>query len=343
MISIIIPIYNAESYLEKCLDSVIGQTHQDLEIICVDDGSKDNSSVILKQYQEKDQRIVVHRQENQGLSGARNAGIRIARGEWCMFLDSDDWLETDCCQSVLDAAKRNEDLVFFSYTREFANKSLPKHIFEEKEIIYDESNISSLYEILLFPNEEKISPEKIDSLSTAWGKLYKTHIIKDNNILFVDTKKIGTEDLLFNIYYFTYIKSVHYIPQCLYHYRKVENSSLSSANKPQLITQWENLFSFIQEWIAPMNNSDYLKALSNRKAFSIIGIGLNLLFAHEGHIQQHRKLKSFMQKDWYRKAIRQLPLKNLPIHWKTFFLCDKLNMSTCVYIMLLMIYKIIYR
>ena len=343
MISIIIPIYNAEAFLEKCLDSILSQTYQDLEIICVNDGSKDNSLKILARYQMKDPRIVIHNQENQGLSGARNSGIRIANGEWFMFVDSDDWLEADCCQRAYEAVKQNEDLIVYSYIREFANKSLPKHVLGDQEANFDANNITSLFERLIAPNEKGMGPENLDSLSTAWGKLYKTEIIIAHNIWFVDTKKIGTEDLLFNVYYFTYIKSAHYIPQFLYHYRKIENSSLSSANKPFLIPQWEKLFSMIKEWIMPLNNPRLMKALENRRALCIVGVGLNILFAHEGHRYQYRKLKAFMQKGWYRKAINQLSLNNLPIHWKFFYACAKANYSLGVYVLLLAIYKIIYK
>jgi len=343
MISIIIPVYNAEAFLEKCLDSIVSQTYQDLEIICVNDGSKDDSSKIISSYKEKDPRIVVHNQENQGLSGARNSGIKIAHGEWCMFVDSDDWLEADCCERVYEAARESEDLIIFSYIREFANKSLPKQVLGEQETKFDASNNSSLFERLIAPNEKGMGPEMLDSLSTAWGKLYKTEIIRSHKIWFVDTKKIGTEDLLFNVYYFTYIKSAYYIPLFLYHYRKVENSSLSSANKPHLIPRWENLFSMIEEWIQPLNNPRLVKALGNRRALCIVGVGLNILFAHEGHKQQYRKLKAFMQKEWYRKAIKQLSLDNLPLHWKLFFVCAKMNFSFGVYVLLTVIYKIIYK
>ncbi len=343
MISIVIPVYNAEQYLAQCLDSVLGQTYPELEVICVDDGSKDASADILKAYQQKDPRVVICSQANQGLSGARNTGIDKARGEWCMFVDSDDRLASDCCQKAISCSK-DTDLVFFSYIREFASKSLPKTIFADKDIIFEGEGFHRLFQRLISPMGEDLRhPEKIDSLSTAWGKLYKTDIIKDHHIQFIDTKEIGTEDLLFNVYYFTYIKSAYYLASCLYHYRKLENASLSSANKPRLIEQWETLYKRIGEWIAPMNDSDLMAALTTRKALCIIGVGLNILFANESHREKYKKLKDFMQKDWYREAVAQLPLGFFPLHWRAFFACVKKNLPACVYVMLVGIYKIIYR
>ena len=343
MISVIIPVYNSEDYLEKCLDSVIGQTYQDMEIICVDDGSKDTSADILRRYQHRDSRIIICRQPNQGLSGARNTGIAKATGEWCMFLDSDDELEHECCQKAIECSN-NTDLVFFSYIRQFPKKSLAKQIFSDQDISFTGESVHRLYQRLISPmGEELRHPDKIDSLSTAWGKLYKTNIIKEHHIQFVDTKEIGTEDLLFNVYYFTYIKSAYYLAQCLYHYRKLENASLSSANKPRLIEQWEALFDKIEAWITPMKDQTLMDALETRKSICIIGIGLNILFAQESSRKHYKKIKAFIQKEWYRKAVSIIPLTYFPLHWKIFFACAKCNFTLGVYLLLVTIYKLIYR
>ena len=100
MISIIVPVYNTAPYLPQCLDSLVNQTYRDIEIICVNDGSTDNSPDILKAYAERDSRILVIHQENLGLSGARNKGLESARGEWVMFVDSDDWIAPDMYEKL---------------------------------------------------------------------------------------------------------------------------------------------------------------------------------------------------------------------------------------------------
>ena len=115
MISIIVPVYNTAPYLPQCLDSLVNQTYRDIEIICVNDGSTDNSPDILKAYAERDSRILVIHQENLGLSGARNKGLESARGEWVMFVDSDDWIGTDCCKTLLSHTT-NKRMSVFSLT-----------------------------------------------------------------------------------------------------------------------------------------------------------------------------------------------------------------------------------
>ena len=114
MISVIVPVYNVESYLGQCLDSILAQTYRDIEIILVDDGSTDGCPQICDAYREKDSRVVVFHTENQGLSTARNLGLDHAHGEWIMFVDSDDWVEPDFCRLPYEAAvEHRADLVIF--------------------------------------------------------------------------------------------------------------------------------------------------------------------------------------------------------------------------------------
>ena len=111
-ISVIVPVYNVEKFLPQCLDSILAQTLTDLEIICVNDGSPDNSLKILEEYAKKDKRIVIINQKNAGLSSARNTGIKAATGEYIGFVDSDDWIEPDFYQNLYQAAKEhNADIV----------------------------------------------------------------------------------------------------------------------------------------------------------------------------------------------------------------------------------------
>ena len=320
MISIIVPVYNVAPYLPQCLDSLVNQTYRDLEIICVNDGSKDNSLEILEEYAQKDKRIRIINQSNQGLSGARNTGIQQAQGEWTMFVDSDDWMDIQTCEVLIKEAVSSTDLCFFNYVREFKKSSVPQFIFEKEKIDFKNENINSLYVRLIAPTGKELAhPEKLDSLSTAWGKLYKTSISQKHNIQFVSTKEIGTEDLLFNIYYFTWVKEAIYLPTPCYHYRKSNITSLTKLYKPRLSEQWSLLFSKIETWINPMNRPDLLEALQYRQALSLIGQGLNITFSEKSFQAQRNELAHLIHSEKYKKAIQQLPLSYFPIHWKLFY------------------------
>lgn len=113
-ISVVIPVYNVENYLRQCLDSVINQTLDDIEIICVNDGSTDSSPDILEEYSRKDSRIRIISQENMGLSGARNTGMKYIKGEYVYFLDSDDYIELDALNQMYNISKNNSlDMLMF--------------------------------------------------------------------------------------------------------------------------------------------------------------------------------------------------------------------------------------
>ena len=132
-ISIIIPVYNVEKYLRECLDSCINQTLADIEIICVDDCSPDNSIKILEEYQAKDYRIKIFRHEkNKNLGAARNTGIQNAIGEYVWFVDSDDYIDTKACQILYDAIKEfNVDMLCFSALK-FVDEGEKRHFFYDK-------------------------------------------------------------------------------------------------------------------------------------------------------------------------------------------------------------------
>ena len=118
LISVIVPVYNVEPYLRKCLDSIVNQTYKNLDIILVDDGSTDNSGAICDEYTQKDDRIIVIHQANAGQSAARNAALDTMRGEYVMFVDSDDWLEIEACEtSLASIIDHHADIVCFGHRR----------------------------------------------------------------------------------------------------------------------------------------------------------------------------------------------------------------------------------
>ena len=124
LVSVIIPVYNVERYLAQCLDSVSHQTYQNLEIICVNDGSRDGSPDILRRYADEDARIQVIDKANGGVSRARNDALDCARGEYIMFVDSDDWVEPDACENAVNAMREYDaDIVMWSYVSETENRS----------------------------------------------------------------------------------------------------------------------------------------------------------------------------------------------------------------------------
>ena len=202
MISVVIPVFNSQDYLRQCLESVINQTYQNLQIICVDDASSDCSWNILQEYAAADSRVQIFRKENEGVSLSRNFALEQVCGEYVLFVDSDDWLEPDTCACAMRSAEGNKaDVVMWSYIREMGNESRKKKIFE-KDIVFDRSAVrEKLYRRMVGAYGDELShPENADALCTVWGKLYRRDVIENNHIRFYDIREIGTyEDGLFNL------------------------------------------------------------------------------------------------------------------------------------------------
>ncbi len=138
LISIVVPVYNVEKYLAHCLDSLVNQTMREIEIVCVNDGSKDRSLEILQEYVLREKRIKVLDQQNTGVSVARNNALKHVTGEYYMFVDSDDWLDLETCEVAYNYAKQNgADCLMFSYTKEFGDHSIVNHIFGQDYFVWD--------------------------------------------------------------------------------------------------------------------------------------------------------------------------------------------------------------
>lgn len=342
MISIIVPVYNVEAYLSQCLDSLINQTYQDLEIVCVNDGSIDGSLEILQQYAARDKRIKLVTRENRGISASRNEALENASGEYVLFVDSDDWIDEQTCEKALYAIQANDyDLVLWSYIREFNDKSLPNYLFTHT-VTWD--NGLSLCRRIVGPVDEELStPQKLDSYGTVWGKLYKRELIEQNTaIRFVDTSKIGTcEDVLFNIEYSLRTKESSYIPELLYHYRKLD-TSFTSKYRESLPTQWRSLYDEIRDVL--VKNNAYVfceKAYMNRISLGVVGLGLNITFSDYPIVKQIEMVKQILSSSHYKEAIKELSIKYMPIHWRSFYIFARQRKALTVLCLLKMIKRVI--
>ena len=211
LISIIVPIYNVEKYLKKCIESIINQTYKNIEIILVDDGSPDNCGIICDEYSQKDKRIIVIHKENGGLSDARNKGIDIAKGDYLTFIDSDDFVNIDYIEKLYNSIKLNNT--------KLAQCGISK-VNENNEIIeklnYDENYIKTSHEIL----NELYGKHLIENV-VVWNKMYAKELFK--NIRFAVGKIHEDEFTTYKLIY--YSKNVAIVSDSLYNYRQ-NNASI---------------------------------------------------------------------------------------------------------------------
>lgn len=216
MISVIIPVYNTEKYLERCLDSVVKQQFKDIEIICVDDGSTDSSLSILRNYANKNSKIKIIHQENKGLSAARNTGLENSKGEYVLFVDSDDELEINAIDNLyqgilienVDAVLGRVKLIFEEYT--------------EKKIEYES------YFSIKYSGVQKLNDDIINNFYVcAWGILYKREVIDALKLRFPDG--LFFEDNFWHWSYFTSIKKINFLNKYIYKYYIRSGSIMSQT------------------------------------------------------------------------------------------------------------------
>lgn len=228
-ISVIVPVYNVEKYLAKCLDSIINQTFSDIEIICVNDGSTDKSAKILKEYQKKDKRIKIIKKKNGGLSSARNAGLKEAKGKYISFIDSDDWID----KTMLEKLYRNVD----KYDSDIILCAV--HLFDEELQEIDDNN--EYYNLECFNNSfdnrnfsfEETKTFIMDVSVMAWNKLYKKEFLDRSNASFPEGLIFEDGPFFFSIFFKT--DKVSLVRQALYFYRINRKGSIVKKGGKKLI------------------------------------------------------------------------------------------------------------
>ena len=232
-VSVIIPVYNVEKYLRECLDSVVNQTLNDIEIICIDDGSTDNSRRVLDEYAKKDSRIIILQQENQGAACARNFGMSIAQGKYLSFLDSDDVFHLDMLKNATDKAENfDADIVVF--------KAISLDIYTGKKVaLNDRFERLAKYKNEVFSYKD-IPDEIFNSFMVpAWNKVFKRDFIVNKNIQFQNIKR--SNDLYFTNKALALADKIVLLDEHLVFYRTGMQSNLQATNDKTPLAFYEAL------------------------------------------------------------------------------------------------------
>ena len=255
-LSIILPVYNSELYLEDCIDSILSQTYLDFELIIINDGSTDNSKLICEKYRDKDDRIVLINKENGGVSSARNLGLQIAKGDLVMFIDSDDLFMANTLSTIISNFD-NTDLLCFGFNELYLDAT--------KEVLCCH-NINNKEDFL---NRVILSHEIGGYL---WNKVYKRQIIISNSIQF-DESIHYCEDLIFVTDYLGYCRNVKYIKKTLYNYRMRRNSvsfNFLSKKNVSILKAYEKLITKYETDLLLNNFLKYSYIVNYYKLKSII-------------------------------------------------------------------------
>lgn len=221
MISIIVPVYNAQKYIKRCVESIVNQSYQKWELILIDDGSKDDSSLICDELKQADSRIHVVHSVNQGASAARNRGLDEAAGDYITFVDADDWVEPNHLEVLVNQIDSDVDLCINSFIADLYYGSRP---YQYKEVKTQDNieSINAFFTILLQHSQ------------FLWNKLFKSNIINDNHIRFNTSISLG-EDNIFILEYLNYIRGLSASSVCTYHYDQIEENPFSLGRRKRSV------------------------------------------------------------------------------------------------------------
>lgn len=289
-VSVVVPVYNVEDYLDKCVKSIVSQTYENLEIILVDDGSVDRSPQICDQWAAKDNRIKVVHKKNGGLSSARNAGIDNATGKYIMFEDSDDWLEIELIEKCVDRIKKTmADIVIFGY------KKVDERGNCLEELTFGSQNCSK--EELTNQLFKRITEM---SFGYAWNKMYDLEIIRKSELEF-DSGIVDREDLVFNMQLLKYLNKISYLEFVGYSYLQRGTSLLHNADLARI----KNVKTFCDKmYDIDLDDMRIKKKVYNMNVLHYISdcIIKNILWNEE--LRKKEKIQ------WMKEIINQCPNKD---------------------------------
>lgn len=324
--SIIVPVYNTlKEYLDVSVSSLLAQNMEEVEVILVDDGSCQTCAELCDSYAEKDKRVRVIHQENQGVSAARNQGIQAAVGKWVMFVDADDWIEPDTCKKLSQyLSGYNGNLLMYNAVKEYENKQTPIHFELENGCVYNMSEVKTrefFYRKAMRP--QSTTGKQSSPIYYCWDKVYKRTFLLENQLGFpVGLSK--SEDKVFMLTCIEKADSLYYVNDIFYHYRINEASVChkfsSSADKDRvrLADILQDIAGRMDRELAGLTNNAEYNLISRdfyRFIFGIISDVLFLKYYHPDNPADKKSrtaaARSFVASEPFKTAIRACPYSSL--------------------------------
>lgn len=307
-VSIIVPIYNVEKYLDRCMQSLLNQTLKDIEIILVDDGSPDDCSKMCDEYAKKDERVKVIHKKNAGLGMARNSGLDIATGEYVAFVDSDDFTDVDAYSSLYHKAKEaNADVVYAGFVMQKSDKTESECFVLDKEWVGKE--IQSFLKSLIFDTK----PDKETIWMSVWNAIYRRDLIETNRIRFYSEREILSEDILFHTMLLPLCSKIVCIPKTFYHYCYNGTSLTHCKFNPTKIQCNIKLYETLYAVINKYNLTELEEAISLFFENYTRGIILKgIIFSDMSFLEKRKLCMTVYNYSGWRIVFNCLQNKNIP-------------------------------
>ena len=320
IISIVVPIYGVEKYLKQCVDSILGQSYSDIDVILVDDGSKDGSPQICDEYARNDNRVNVIHKLNGGLVSARKEGVKNAKGEYLLFVDGDDWIEKDMVYELVKVAKDySPDIIESGFYYAMENEKYEKYPYFTSQLYTYESIQETIIPKMLFTGEYY----KYGVYPNVWNKMYKTEILKPTMEIIPDCLTLGedaalTYSVLFNV------RSFYTIDKCLYNYRMNPSSMTKKYNDTQTANTI-SLIVFLHDYFVKQKSKSALRQLPYYQ-MAILNSNINN-FAKGGinkhYFSRYKLLKEYVYKTDLIKKLKYVECTLLKGNAKVTYFCVK--------------------
>lgn len=326
-LSIILPVYNVEKYIERCVESILTKNREEIEIIIVDDGATDGSPQICDKYADKVNNIKVIHKQNGGLSSARNAGMDVAQGKYIYFLDSDDWITEDAISKMFRYIEKDDiDVLKFNY---YEHKTDSMKV--NSSIIPGHYNEESIKKNIL---PEAICPSNITTSSkvvlSVWSHVYKMDFLKKNNITFVSEREIGSEDFLFNIQVYACASSMQVIEDNLYYYDQ-RMGSLTQRYRVGLYNQYCKLIALYEEKLKNINlYENYVDRIQRFYIRSMWYVCIQNECKLESKKEVKKNIKEILNNRDLRKALKDTPLSSTDLKGKIYILLMKWKATSLI-------------
>lgn len=335
-VSIIVPIYNVERYLKRCMDSLLGQTLREIEIIMVDDESPDNCPTLCEEYKVKYTNIKVVHKKNGGLGYARNSGLEVAEGEYVAFIDSDDFVDPGMFEKLYEYGVLHHcDAVFCGYNIYRDREHVRKMQENSDCILYRNENVRQVLLDMVGPDPKYHSDVKL--LMSVWRAIYSRKVIEDNNLRFVSERTYIAEDIMWHMDFLPCCKCIGMIPQTYYYYCENE-TSLTRTYRSDRFNKELFLYHTQENRLAKAGFSeDEFRVRLNRQLLMKVRacISQQVVYINQlGLITAHKNIGKIVMTNEVQAIIHSYPFQLLPLRHRLFFLMLKFKLYIPLIILL---------
>ena len=315
-ISVIVPIYNVEKYLDRCIESIINQTLENIEIILVDDESPDLCPQKCDEAAKCDNRITVIHKKNEGLGFARNSGLDIATGEYVYFVDSDDYLDIQAAEKLYKAAIRDDlDICFAGVVSEDENGKQRNEIPKYAGIIFEQPQIVDIV-LAGMLGAEPDAKKDTNLRMSAWQGIYRRAWLDENELRFPSERQFISEDIIFHLDALPKAKTLGYIEDCLFYHIIDNPNSLTHKYNPERFAKCCILYSEEKRKISQLNNRSHMILNAQRMFLGNTRVCLKQIAAKsetEGKAFAISEIKKIVEEKTIREVLREYPYWKNPI------------------------------